>query len=99
MDTTTRRVNESAGMLLVGDGVLGLMYPRDHCMLWHGGPAWWRSSIEWFAAHPQVTRAFAGVELATGLWLARRQERRALRRRSSSMGEVTTSSTGGRTSA
>jgi hypothetical protein len=74
MDTTTRRLSESAGMLMIGDGVLGMMHPRDHCLLWRGGPDWWRSTIDWFAQHPRATRGVAAAEIVAGMWLARRQE-------------------------
>jgi hypothetical protein len=74
MDRTTRRVGESAGMLMIGDGVLGIIHPREHCLLWRGGPAWWRSTIDWFTSHPGTTRGFAAAEILAGLWLARRQE-------------------------
>jgi hypothetical protein len=74
MDTTTRRLSESAGMLMIGDGVLGMMHPTDHCLLWRGGPDWWRSTIDWFATHPRATRGVAAAEIAAGMWLARRQE-------------------------
>lgn len=78
MNRTNRRLSESAGMLMIGDGVLGLLYPRQHCLLWRGGPQWWRDGIDWFAAHPQATRAFAAGELVAGLWLARVQEQQPL---------------------
>jgi hypothetical protein len=74
MNGTNQRLAESAGMLMIGDGVLGVMYPRGHCLLWRGGPGWWRQSIDWFASHPEITRALAITEIAMGLWLARRQE-------------------------
>jgi hypothetical protein len=74
MDKGRRRLGESAGMLMIGDGVLGFLYPRDHCLLWRGGPNWWRGAIAWFANHPRATRAFAAAEIASGLWLARQQE-------------------------
>ena len=74
MDTTARRLSESAGMLMIGDGVLGLLHPQEHCLLWRGGPSWWRSTIEWFATHPHATRGVAAAEIAAGLWLARQQE-------------------------
>jgi hypothetical protein len=82
MDTTARRFTESAGMLMIGDGVLGMMYPREHCLVWRSGPDWWRSTIEWFATHPRATRSFAAAEIAAGLWLARRQESTAARHES-----------------
>ena len=75
MDRASRRLTESAGMLMIGDGVLGLLSPRQHCLLWRGGPQWWREGIDWFALHPRVTRAVAAAELLAGLWLARVQER------------------------
>jgi hypothetical protein len=65
-------------MLMIGDAVLGLLYPRQHCLLWRGGPQWWREAIDWFASHPQATRAFAASELIAGLWLARLQEQQPL---------------------
>ena len=74
MERTTKRLGESAGMLMIGDGVLGVIHPREHCLLWRGGPGWWRSTIDWFTMHPGTTRSFAAVEIAAGLWLARRQE-------------------------
>lgn len=75
MTTITHRAAESAGMLLIGDGVLALIRPTEHCLLWRGGPDWWRRTVEWFAAHPQATRSLAAAEVCTGLWLARRQQR------------------------
>ena len=81
MNTMNRRLNESAGMFLIGDGVLGLLYPRQHCLLWREGPLWWRNTIDWFASHPQVTRACAATELVAGLWLAGRQEPQPFRSR------------------
>ena len=74
MNPTQRRMKESAGMLMIGDGMLGIMYPRDHCLLWRGGPLWWRRSVDWFAARPHVTRVVAAAEVCAGLLVARRQE-------------------------
>ena len=88
MTTIAHRVAESAGMLLIGDGVLALLRPREHCLLWRGGPDGWRRTAAWFAAHPQVTRTLAAAELCTGLWLARRQQPDAAARTSSSAGDA-----------
>jgi hypothetical protein len=69
------RSTEAAAMLMIGDGVLGLAMPARHCLIWHAGPPWWRETVAWFAAHPQVTRAAAALELGTGVWLASRSQR------------------------
>ena len=74
MDRTARRLNETAAMLLIGDAVLGMLYPRAHCRLWQAGPEWWRDTVEWFATHPTATRTAAAAELAVGLWCAGQQE-------------------------
>ena len=73
-EITTNRIAESAGMLMIGDGVLGLLRPSRHCLIWRGGPNWWRESVDWFARHPDVTRAAAAAEIGAGLWLAFRSQ-------------------------
>jgi hypothetical protein len=70
MNATGRRVAETAGMLMIGDGVLGALRPAEHCLLWRGGPQWWRNTIDWFARHPAMTRAAAVAEVAAGVWCA-----------------------------
>jgi hypothetical protein len=78
MDTITtesqHRASEVMGMLMIGDAVLGLLRPTEHCRLWQAGPGWWRDTVEWFAGHPDVTRAVAMAELGAGLWLASQAE-------------------------
>jgi hypothetical protein len=64
------RMAESVSMLMIGDGVLGMVMPAEHCLTWRGGPAWWRNAVDWFAAHPQITRSAAVAEIAAGVWLA-----------------------------
>ena len=44
------RIAESVSMLMIGDGVLGMVMPAEHCLIWRGGPAWWRDAVDWFAA-------------------------------------------------
>jgi len=70
------RVIESLGMLMIGDGVLGTLRPAEHCLMWRGGAEWWRKTMDWFAAHPDLTRAAAIAELGAGLWLALRSQPR-----------------------
>jgi hypothetical protein len=62
-------------MLMIGDGVLGMIGPRDHCRLWALGSGRWAAAVDWFAAHPRIVRTVAAAELVAGLWLAERQYR------------------------
>jgi hypothetical protein len=70
----TRRTAEAAAMLAIGDGVLGLARPAEHCLIWRAGPPWWRRAVDWFAGHPNVTRTVAAIEVCAGLWLALRSQ-------------------------
>lgn len=65
---------ECAEMIMIGDGVLALVRPTEHCLMWSSGPQWWRGTVEWFAEHPNVTRSVAAAELGAGLWLSLQQE-------------------------
>jgi hypothetical protein len=67
---SARRTAEAAAWIMIGDGVIGLLRPVEHCLIWQAGPRWWRETVEWFAERPQLTRAAAAIEVATGLWLA-----------------------------
>lgn len=68
------RIGESIAMMMIGDGVLGAWRPAEHCMVWRGGPRWWNAMIDWFSAHPTLTRAAALAEVGAGVWLARRSQ-------------------------
>jgi hypothetical protein len=65
-----RRIAESIGMLMIGEGALALARPQDHCRLWRGTNEWWSGVVGWFVEHPTVVRAFAALEIAAGFWLA-----------------------------
>jgi hypothetical protein len=69
-----RRLQETVAMALIGDGVLGVVAPVEHCRVWQAGPSWWRKMIEPFVKHPHVTRCLAAAELGLGIWLALRAE-------------------------
>jgi hypothetical protein len=69
-----RRLEETLGMAMIGDGVLGIVAPVEHCRLWQSGPPWWQRMIRPFLEHPGATRCLAAAELGLGLWLARRAE-------------------------
>jgi hypothetical protein len=67
------RFQETTAMLLIGDGVLGLLRPSAHCDVWRIGAQKWDTALEWFAERPRLVRVCAAVEVAAGLWLAQRQ--------------------------
>ena len=69
----TQRLLEGAAMMMIGDGLLGLVEPRRHCLLWKAGPAWWERTVEPFVEHPNMTRVLGAAELALGVWLAHRE--------------------------
>lgn len=61
-------------MLMVGDGLLSLINPKRHCLLWETGPKAWRDLADEFAEHPKVTRGLGLAEMAAGVWLASEQK-------------------------
>jgi hypothetical protein len=60
-------------MALIGDGVAGLISPRQHCLNWRIGPRRYRKFIDKFVKHPNLTRALAAGETALGVWLILRE--------------------------
>ena len=70
-----RNINEIVAMLMVGDGVIALVAPRRHSLLWQFGPESYKKLMEGFAERPALVRLLAAVELAGGLWLALKQYR------------------------
>ena len=69
----TTQTSETAAMLLIGDGVLGVVRPSEHCNVWrtdHDGQ--WNAILIWFSRRPSLVRAIAAAEIAAGLWLAQR---------------------------
>ena len=69
-----RRLLETLGMLLIGDGILSLIAPKRHCLLWEVGPELCRELIDEFAEHPAATRVVGAAEAALGIWLASHQQ-------------------------
>lgn len=72
-DLITRRVIQAAALLLIGDGIMGLIKPRWHSLLWHFGPNIARAATEELADHPKTARCIYAAEAALGLAIATRQ--------------------------
>jgi hypothetical protein len=69
----TKRLLELAGLILIGDGLMGLLHPRRHSLLWHVGPQLAKAVTEELAAHPKTSRAIYAAEFAVGVVLASTQ--------------------------
>ena len=65
-----RRLLELVGLILIGDGLMGLLRPRRHSLLWHVGPQLAKAVTEELADHPQTARTIYAAELAVGIALA-----------------------------
>ena len=72
-DLITKRLLELAGLILIGDGLMGLLCPRRHSLLWHFGPEIAKAMTEELAAHPKTSRAIYAAEFALGVALASSQ--------------------------
>ena len=70
-----RRLLEGGALFLIGDGIMGLLKPRRHSLLWDCGPQPIRSVAEGLAENPELARGVYLVEAALGLLLAWRQTR------------------------
>ena len=70
----TKRLLESLGMLMIGDGVLTMLDPERHCLLWEVGPKPVRDLLDEFAQHPRMTRVAGLIETAAGVYLSSLQE-------------------------
>jgi hypothetical protein len=68
-----RRLTQVGALFLIGDGLMGLIKPRWHSLLWHVGPQLAKAATEELASHPKTARAIYAAELAIGIALAAQQ--------------------------
>lgn len=69
-EMVTRRVVETAALFLIGDGIMGLIKPRWHSLLWSFGPQLMKAATEELAEHRNAARFVYAVETAVGITLA-----------------------------
>jgi len=65
-----RRVIRVGALILIGDGIMGLIKPRWHSLFWHFGPQLAKAVTEELADHPKAARAFYLAEAAAGIAIA-----------------------------
>jgi hypothetical protein len=68
-----RRLKEIAAMAIIGEGIIGALYPRRHMLLWNFGPRKYRKFIEASARRPNLVRIAAGAGAGLGILWALRQ--------------------------
>lgn len=72
-ELVTRRLLELGALFLIGDGIMGLIKPRWHSLLWHFGPDLVRAATEELAERPKTARGIYAAEVALGILIASRQ--------------------------
>ena len=71
-----RRLKETFAILTLGDGLIEVIFPAEHSLLWELGPARIRKVARFFAENPNLMRLLGLVQVAFGIWLAQRQYHR-----------------------
>lgn len=71
-----RRIKETLAIVAIGDGVIEVLAPREHSLLWDVGPESARRGARFFAENPNHMRLLGAGQIAFGGWLAFRQYRR-----------------------
>jgi uncharacterized protein YjeT (DUF2065 family) len=71
----TRRAKETFALIAIGDGVIEVLAPRQHSLLWEVGPEGARRVARFFAENPNYMRLLGASQVAFGIWLALRQYR------------------------
>jgi hypothetical protein len=68
-----RRLKETFAILTVGDGIIEVIFPTKHSLLWEVGPARVRRVAGLCAENPNLMRLLGAAQVAFGIWLAQRQ--------------------------
>ena len=65
----TRGIERWTGLIMVGDGLAGLIWPREYLRKLEIGPHFVNSVLEAFAERPVLTRTLCVLEMALGAWV------------------------------
>jgi hypothetical protein len=60
------------GLLLVADGMAGLIWPSRYLRLLEIGPSPIKKTFEAFAERPRLTRSACLIEVGIGIWMIAR---------------------------
>ncbi len=71
-NSTSRRLLQIGALLLIADGIAGIVMPRRRSLLWHVGPQLVKAATEEIADHPRTARAVNAAKTALGVVLLTR---------------------------
>ncbi len=65
------RIAESIAIVVIGDGLVGALFPARHAARWVRGPGPWQQAMRPFLEHPGLTRGLGVIQVAAGVaWVA-----------------------------
>ncbi len=67
-----RRLLQIGALLLIVDGISGILMPRRRSLVWHLGPQLAKAATEELADHPRAARAINAAKAAVGVLLLSR---------------------------
>lgn len=70
---TTKHWMEMIALIIIGEGVFGVVHPEKHIRLWRIGPKRLNVLVDNFAAHPTAMRFVFAAQIVLGYYMAKRQ--------------------------
>ena len=71
-NSTSRRLIQLGALLLIADGVSGIVMPRRRSLLWYLGPQLAKAASEELADYPSTARLVNAAKAAVGVALLTR---------------------------
>ncbi len=68
-----RRLVEAFAIIVLGDGLIEFLAPKEHSRMWVVGPQSTRRIAMRFAEKPDRMRVLGAAQVLFGVWLALRQ--------------------------
>jgi hypothetical protein len=68
-DMKTRGIERWTGLIMVGDGLAGLIWPAEYLRKLKIGPEPMNDVLEALAERPELTRVLCAIEVAVGAWV------------------------------
>lgn len=66
------RIKEVVTLAMIGESVVGMVYPRQYALHWKLGPKPVRKFIDRLAEKPHLLRALWAAQAGVGIWLVAR---------------------------